>query len=589
MNRWNIGTILLIALGRHAAFAQVDSTVVEDSILQIQHYKEILEQSSDASPLLDDLTTLDQGSQNELKVSLRTRLSQKLQQSAGYNRGIYLGSSSSFYDRMTFVQGEHFSGGLLLAKDGGEQRLTDFTSGYISGSHVFGFSNVILGDYRVEVGQGIALWRGYDFSKGSDVIAPVWRHGRGLTSPLSSDETAFFRGVAAEVSSAALKTAVFYSQRSLSSSLDANGSVTSLYTSGYFRTTGEQSKRNNLTEKLYGFHAAYFVHGNENVGITIYRAQFNRNLLIDDGKRFSGNGYTLLAADYNVSSGSTMLFGEWATMNQVVGGISGVLFTPTHEIQVISAVRVYPYRLFSLHGLGFGERATTSNEAGMYLGVHLKLPYATLLTSYIDQFKFPEGTSSSKFSMNGNELFMEVENHSFRKSTITVRYQRKSFQTVGSNSFSVMTDLQRLQRVRLQGDFRLTTKVQLRGRIEKVFLDWKYVSRNEQGTLVYYDLFARPTGSFKCNLRILLFRTDSYDTRIAEYERDLDGVLSLPLLYGSGIRWYFLVNYRIADHFEIFAKYSDTIRDDVKHIGSGLDELPTNRDNRVSIQLDLQL
>ena len=89
-------------------------------------------------------------------------------------------------------------------------------------------------------------------------------------------------------------------------------------------------------------------------------------------------------------------------------------------------------------------------------------------------------------------------------------------------------------------------------------------------------------------MRVVYFKTDSYESGIAEYENDMPGVLSLPVLYGTGIRWYCVITYQLAGLLNLSAKYSDMIRDDVRRVGTGLDELPTNHDNRIGVQMDLR-
>ena len=107
--------------------------------------------------------------------------------------------------------------------------------------------------------------------------------------------------------------------------------------------------------------------------------------------------------------------------------------------------------------------------------------------------------------------------------------------------------------------------------------------------MFYQDVNLRSSEKLWLDFRIIFFQTDSYDSRLYEYENDLRGVLSLPALYGRGVRWYALVRYELADRLELSAKYSDLIRDDVKRIGTGLDELPTNHDNRIGVQIDFSL
>ena len=144
----------------------------------------------------------------------------------------------------------------------------------------------------------------------------------------------------------------------------------------------------------------------------------------------------------------------------------------------------------------------------------------------------------------------------------------------------------RKQQVRINLDYRLSKKIKLRGRFERVMLDAKLSSWSEKGWLFYQDVVFEPSKRWWWNFRLTFFKTDSYDSRVSEYENDLTGVLTIPALYGSGVRWYLLGKLKLSNRFKFSGKYSDYIRDDVKHLGSGLDELPTNHDNRIGVQID---
>jgi len=111
----------------------------------------------------------------------------------------------------------------------------------------------------------------------------------------------------------------------------------------------------------------------------------------------------------------------------------------------------------------------------------------------------------------------------------------------------------------------------------------------EHGLMLYQDVVSEIGTGLTFNARLAIFRTDSFDSGIGEYEQDLPGTLTVPVLYGQGVRWYLLANYSLFESLHLSLKYVELIRDDVKTIGSGLDELPGNRDNRISIQFDFNL
>jgi hypothetical protein len=512
---------------------------------------------------------------------IRSRTVQQLQQSSGYRKGAYLGSSLKSYHRAQFIWDDHFSGGFLFSKDAGEQRFNDFSTFSLSGRDIGLFTHTVIGDYRIEAGQGIALWNGYGFSKGGEVIAPVYRKERGLISSLSSDEVEYFRGAVTQVHIGQFEATIFSSRRFQSAARNAAGDVSSLYTSGYYRTENEQSKRNNVTETLFGMRTLYRVSDQNTFGVTFYRTSFSSRFVLNEGRRFIGDGYEMISVDYHLQHRTLTLFGELATVNSTVGGIGGILLAPSESFSAVSILRSYPQTFFSYHGAGFGERSDMYNEQGWYLGGNVHVSHEITLSLYHDLFRFPAPSFSSTFPSGGHDMLADLEIRFTRHLIVGMRYRRKILE-VAQPGF----DYQRTQHARLEIEYHLYGGTQLRARFEKVFIDNTYAPVSGQGFAMYGDVVLKLRDRVWSNFRLTFFSTDSYDARSIFFERDLEGSVSLPALYGSGIRWYLLMRYTLSDRLEFSVKYSDIIRDDVKHIGTGLDELPTNYDNRVGIQVD---
>lgn len=559
-------------------------------------FESLVEQSEevDESALLDLLQTetgRGEVPHQPLRVQTRSRLSQKLQRSRGFAEGRYLGSSIKSYQRLKFQQGEHIGGGIIVEKDPGESKLNDFTAGYFRVSGLGLLSAVVLGDFIVEAGQGIALWRGYDFHKGANV--PVNKRARGIIPYASSDENAFLRGLAAEVRLMDFSLSGFYSRKLMSGAVDERGDVTSIYTSGYFRTEAERQKRNTFSETLIGGRIHYRPASALSLGITALRSRYSRSLSLS-GERFVGYVVNVAAADYRFSLQTLQLFGEWGSSNGVVGGISGLQILPARGFNVVAAYRSYPFRFFNLHNLGFGERDGTSNEEGWYMGISFRPFRRARLSAYFDVFRFPTPSSLKVFPGEGHEAFVQVEISPVSRFSVLSRYRRK----IVSEQQTKVDDDGRLLRledrkttesIRLTLDYVLDGDARMRSRVEYLWLHLPVVDRREHGLLVYHDVVLRPAGRLWFNARVVVFRTDSFNSGIAEYERDLPGVVAAPILYGRGVRWYLLASYSITDSMQLGLKYSDLVREDVKTIGSGLDELPTNKDNRISVQFDLKL
>jgi hypothetical protein len=144
---------------------------------------------------------------------------------------------------------------------------------------------------------------------------------------------------------------------------------------------------------------------------------------------------------------------------------------------------------------------------------------------------------------------------------------------------------------RLRGriEVRLGNGVTIGSRLERLSLDPGGEGAREEGTMLYEDAGIVPAGFCSLRLRVVLFGTGSYDSRLYEFEDDLPGTLSMPALFGRGDRWYLLLRMEAGKGRGLSVKYSRLERDDVRRIGTGPDELPGNSDERVGVQLDFTL
>jgi hypothetical protein len=118
---------------------------------------------------------------------------------------------------------------------------------------------------------------------------------------------------------------------------------------------------------------------------------------------------------------------------------------------------------------------------------------------------------------------------------------------------------------------------------------WKSLGKTEHGVLLFQDIGLTISRSFSVNGRLIFFHTDSYESRLYEYENDLRGAFSNPGLYGVGKRVYVMVRYTVTPEVMLSAKYAETQKEGVTSIGSGPTEIQGNLDNRISFQMDVSL
>ena len=85
-----------------------------------------------------------------------------------------------------------------------------------------------------------------------------------------------------------------------------------------------------------------------------------------------------------------------------------------------------------------------------------------------------------------------------------------------------------------------------------------------------------------------MFDTESYFSRIYNYEYDVLYSFSIPSFFGRGIRTYLNVRWDIGKHVDLWFKYALTSYRDRETISSGLNEIDGNKKSDLRIQLRLK-
>jgi len=533
--------------------------------------------------------------QNELNLNYRSRTSRDLKTRKGFEDGTYAGSPWKAYNRLLVNYGPTFSAGLLTDKDPGETKVNDFLSGFLMLRTKRPLLQIVAGDYFLEAAQGVTVWRSLGFSKGLDVILPARKTPRGLSSYVSSDESNFYRGVAGAVSLSGVDLSGFYSNKKVDASVDSSGNVTSISGFGTHRTESELRRRLALQEEAAGGRVALSLGGAFRLGSTFHSVRYDKPFLAKRLYDFSGREAHILGIDYDVVWKGFNLFGEWARSHtRAIGGISGLSIRFSKGWDFVLSVRRYPRDFISLHGYAFGQRnGATQNEYGIYTGLRVRLSPTIRLSAYYDQFEFPWRTAAIPLPIRGTDFLLAADLRPVRKFVVELKYksEKKGDAVTAEDEFGrdITQLVDRSQRNgRVTATLDVSRKLRLRGRVELVKVEYSAFAGGQKGILLYQDLRWRPFSRLTVDARLIFFDTDSYDSRIYEYESELRGTLFNPALYGKGRRWYVVARYIAFGVLEISAKYSETYRDDLKRIGSGPDEIPGNVDNRLSGQVDVR-
>jgi len=523
----------------------------------------------------------------------------------------YPGTPLRSYVRLRAKFGEILDLNLTMERDPGEAfrwKNADHTYGfdYISACaylHDLGrLKTLIVGDYIVNVGQGVVLWRSSEMGKGRHAVRPAIRSGSGIRPYGSTEENRFFRGLA---STFKLTPSIALSAYVSSRQLDAtpvfdnphDGSVTpvkGLTYSGLHRTKREIDQKDAIRETFWGGTLAYDT-DRIRAGIVSYQSTFNREILSGSEPyqrfRLSGDRVSIHGTYFTAQWGRSLFFSEFAiTSRHVIGGVAGLMMQLPKHAESVVLVRHYPRDFISIHGNPFGERSgTAQNETGFYAGIRLYPSPVWTISAYFDQYCFPWIRYGVPRPGTGYEVLLSLESRPRTWLTyyIQVRSETKEARheviTVPSGIVDAVRPTRR-QSVRLHGDYVFSRNLRLRARIEIK----RYIPAQEHpvwGFLLYQDLRWMLCHHFQIDVRYALFDIDDYEARIYAYESDLLYTSAIPAFQGQGRRFYVLIRWTPKTNVMLQCKFGRTYYVDNQYTGSDLNEIDVTKARDIRFQL----
>ena len=202
----------------------------------------------------------------------------------------YLGSSEKLLIKYSFNYNDKIKLGIIASKDAGEEFFKgsqkngfDFYSVYFQMKGKRILKNLIIGDYKLQFGQGLTLNTAMSFGKTPDAIN-IRKNSNSISPNFSTNNGGFLRGIATTFEIKHFDIYIFLSSRKVDANVTTTDTITqetlyvsSLQETGYHRTPGEISDKNAINELLYGYNI-YFKNKNLRIGTTAYSIQFDADI-----------------------------------------------------------------------------------------------------------------------------------------------------------------------------------------------------------------------------------------------------------------------------------------------------------------------
>lgn len=501
------------------------------------------------------------------------------------DRSGYLGYPYRHWLRYDFSYRERIRFGIVGAQDAGEPFFAgknaagyDYYAPYFQLRQQRMVEQLVAGRYKLKTGMGLVTGSSFSLGKTAFTLTPG-NSTLSLRPHASRSEADYFQGAAATLRlSKSWRLTLFGSYRHMDGTLNDNGTVRTLITNGYHRTTTEMDKKNNVSLTDGGGYLT-MRRGRWHVGLSAVYTHLNRALQPNTGtiyRRYyaAGSNFINGSIDYGYASARLSVQGETAVCD---GGALATLNAASLRLgsnwTLLGVQRFYSYRYTALHASAFSDGGHVQNESGMYLGAVWQ-PYRRLrIQCYADYAYFPWARYRISTASHAWDGLLHAT-YQTGDWTLDARYRVRMKQQDNANKTAlkdVDTHRIRLSAACQQATWSCNTQA-----------DWSH-TEGKSGVMLSEQLAV--TGHrLQGQLVAAWFHTSGYETRLYLYERGLMNAFSNESFYGRGFRLALTGRWMLGRNLTLIAKVGLTHYNDRDIIGSGLQQI----DSPTKTDLDLQ-
>ena len=515
------------------------------------------------------------------------------------DRNGYLGYRYRHTLRYELTVGKQWRAGLVGAQDAGEPFFAndnrwgyDAYSYYVQLKNTGRIANLIVGKYRVSAGMGLALGQSFQLGK----LATLQNNGRSMNTlkPHTSRSVAdYLQGAAATVTLLRrsghqanvpeLSLSAFASYRPVDATLNADSAAQTIVTNGYHRTPTEMAKKNNTHQTDAGAHLTFHC-GAVRLGATTVYTQLDRHLEPQREtlyRRYFAHGQHFIntSIDYAYTHHRFALSGETAIdAHGHLATANTASLRATDRLTLMFLQRFYSYRYTTLHGHSFGQGGSrVQNESGIFLGITWNPLRHLQLQGYADYAHHPWAQYQVSQTSDDVDLLLQT---TWRQGhwTLTARHQSRLRKKDNDEKPALTHNDDHRQRLAVtwqNGPWALKTQADMT----------HHVGQYTDGGWLLSQQVSYGESWLTLSAMAAYFDTDSYQSRIYAYERQLQHEISFPTYYGEGIRLALMARADLSSQLRLSARLGYTDYFDRATIGSGLQQISHSHQTDLDLQL----
>ncbi|MFN8415179.1 MAG: helix-hairpin-helix domain-containing protein [Cytophagaceae bacterium] len=476
----------------------------------------------------------------------------------------WLGSPNYHQFRIQHQNSKGWRWGLAIEQDAGEvwkwapsqkQYGPDLINGYIQYRGQKQWQQFIVGNYRVQMGQGLLLGSGFFISKGGAIFQSLRRPDIMIYPVANASEYDRWFGSAVQYKPAKNWLATLAVSKTNVDAAIYNDTtenefyIRSVQESGYHRTRSEIENRKTITSFQ---NAAQLRYKSKylSIGYQITSRQLSHTLTPTENyyHTFSASqkiwwGHSI---DFHTHIKSHYFFGEFSRTNTTGNAyVIGVLSSVHKSVDVSISYRHYAPSYYSPFALCISENSVPGNETGLLAAIRIQPFKHWTITGSMDQYRFPWLKYKVHEPSQGWEQFVRLDWKPNKKHQYY--YQNRTEEKPWDDVASGLTIPH--QRV-----------THLVGMEYKLSTEWKCRTKFQWGN--YSNQFSRSEGfimaidiqyqriKYQTTFRWMYYTTDDYNSRQYMYTPDVAYSFQLPAYYGTGLEPTWILKWKWNDHVD---------------------------------------
>ena len=495
--------------------------------------------------------------------------------------------------RYSFSYGQRLQAGVIGAQDAGEPFFSnhnrmgyDFYSFYVVVRDLNRLKTLALGRYRLNFGMGLVVNNNFLLGK-SWAISSLGANRNPIRQHSSRSQANYLQGAAATVNAGKnLQLTGFLSLRDIDATLNDDGSMATIVTSGYHRTQSEMDKKNNASQFTGGMNMQYSA-THYYLGATAAYTSFNRDLHPNTATLYRryyayGRDFWNIGANYGLLLGPLTFHGETAIDGGgAIATLNRLSYNATSSLSLMLLQRFYGMKYVTILGNSMSDGGHVQNESGLYLAINYHPSPKFSAEAYADVAYHPWARYQVSQASHSLDIFGKLAYAPNNNLQLVARYRLRRREYDNDDKTALLWKTE--HRARLAAIWQTET-VNLRTQLD--FTQATFTTKS-RGWMLGEHAAWNIHPSTKVAGNIAWFHTDDYDSRIYLYERSLLYDFSLPAFYGQGLRYALMIRHQLGHRLTLTAKVGVTDYFDRSVIGTGYQQV--NRSSMTDLLLQLRL